>query len=85
MRYLILDKKQRINTNKESTYAQDRIKEELEKKSIPYLFAFFEDISIDMRDGKMKILIGKEDVLSFTHIIFRGHPLGNLLAYETKY
>jgi hypothetical protein len=84
MRYLIIDKKQRINTSKESTYAQDRFKEELEKKSIPYLFAFFEDISIDMLDGKMKILIGNEDILGFTHIIFRGHHLGNLLAYETK-
>lgn len=83
MRYLIVDKKQRIETSSDSTYAQTRLAEELEKIGATYLFATTDDIEITL-GKKISIKVLGEDIESFTHIILRSHRLHKLWEYETK-
>ncbi|MCK9368936.1 ATP-grasp domain-containing protein [Candidatus Dojkabacteria bacterium] len=81
MRYLIIDKKQRLEKYKD-TYSKNRIIEELTKLNIEYTFAYNDEI--DQKDGNPEIKVKGIDITSFTHIILRGHNLHNPSEYETK-
>lgn len=83
MKYLIIDKKQRIEISGDATFAITRLTEELEKINAQYLFATTDDIEITMNE-KMEIKVLGESLTSFTHIIMRGHRLHKPWEYETK-
>lgn len=83
MRYLIIDKKQRVEVSTDATYAVTRLKEELDAIGATYLFATTDDIEISLNTN-IEIKILGEDIRNFTHIILRGHRLHKPWEYETK-
>ncbi len=83
MKYLILDKKQRINRNK-ITYANQRIVDELNKKNIPHTLAYFDELEFEFLNGETLIKVKGEDIRKYSHIILRGHDLHNEMEYHFK-
>lgn len=83
MRYLIIDKKQRVEISGDATYAVTRLKEELDAIGATYLFATTDDIDISLNTSIQISVLG-EDIRNFTHIILRGHRLHKPWEYETK-
>lgn len=83
MKYLILDKKQRINRNK-ITYANQRIIDELSKKNIPHTLAHFDQLEFEFQNGETLIKVQGQDIREYSHIIFRGHDLQNEMEYHYK-
>ncbi|MCC7289663.1 hypothetical protein IT417_00185 [bacterium] len=83
MKYLVIDKKQRIETSADATYAITRMTEEFEKMGVEYLFATTDDIDIKI-DKTLQISVLGHDLTSFTHILLRGHRLHKPWEYETK-
>jgi len=86
MKYLLIDKKQRIKIDTMGKFptADVRIMEELDKKGIPYDFAYNDSIEFAFIDGKTTILINNKNIDEYTHIILRGHRLDKPRDYETK-
>ncbi len=84
MKYLIIDKKQRVQTENKLPYASLRITEELKKKNLDFYFAYFDQIEIFFKDSKLKILVNGVEPSTYSHIIFRGHELGQKTHYETR-
>ena len=84
MKYLIIDKRQRVKIENKLPYASLRITEELKKKNLDLDFAYLDQIEIIFKNKKLKILINGIDPVEYSHIIFRGHPLGENRGYETK-
>lgn len=82
MRYLILDKKQRIK--QDITSANLRIIEELNKKNIPHSIAYFDELEFEFINGETLIKAKGQDLRKYTHIIFRGHDLHNEMEYQFK-
>lgn len=82
MRYLIIDKRQRI-TGKIST-ASKRLIEELEKKDYSYNFAYNDELEFLLKDGNLTIKAKGHNITEYTHIIFRGHSLSNEKEYHFK-
>lgn len=86
MRYLIIDKRQRVensNDNNIST-ASLRLIEELDKKNIPNDLAYLDQIEFEFVDGETKIRVNTKDIKEYSHIIFRGHDLHKPQEYEIK-
>ena len=86
MNYLIIDKRQRVTVSTMGKYptADMRIMEELDKKNIPYHFAYNDELEFIFQDGETIIKANGKDITEFTHIIFRGHSLHNSRQYEFK-
>jgi len=84
MKYLIIDKKQRLKAENELPYASLRIMEELKKKKLNFDFAYLDQIEIIFQDLELKILVNGTDPCEYSNIIFRGHDLGENRGYETK-
>ncbi len=84
MKYLIIDKRQRVKIEGDLPYASSRIIEELKKKNLEFDFAYFDQIEILYKGSNLEILINKKHISEYSHILFRGHPLGEKAAYETK-
>ncbi len=84
MKYLIIDKKQRVKTKNELPYATLRIIQEFEKKNLDFDFAYFDQIEIFFNDSKLQIRVNGQDPANYSHILFRGHSLGEKTHYETK-
>lgn len=82
MRYLIIDKKQRI-TGKIPTAAK-RLMQELEKKDFSYDFAYTDELEFLLEDGDLTIKAKGQDITKYTHIIFRGHSLSDEKEYQFK-
>jgi len=83
MRYLILDKKQRLIQEKTAT-ANLRIIEELNKKNIPHTLAYFDELEFEFINGETLIKVKGEDIRKYSHIIFRGHDLHDEWQYQLK-
>jgi len=82
MRYLIIDKRQRI-TGKIST-ASRRLIQELEKKNYSYDFAYNDELEFILKNGDLTIKAAGKDITEYSHIIFRGHCLSNEKEYHFK-
>ena len=82
MRYLIIDKRQRI-TGKISTSSK-RLIQELEKKDYSYDFAYNDELEFILKDGDLTIKAGGKDITEYSHIIFRGHSLSDEKGYHFK-
>lgn len=84
MRFLIIDKQQRVKIKNKYPFAITRIIEELDKKNAKYSFAYNHQIEFKMIDGKVTILADGNDIRDYTHIILRGHFLDQHMQYEMK-
>ena len=86
MKYLIIDKRQRIGvkTEKDIPTGSARILEELDKESISYDFVFNDQLEFIFKDGETTIKANSKDITEYTHIIFRGHSLHNDKEYHYK-
>ena len=86
MKYLILDKRQRVETDKNNgiSSASNRIIEELEKRNIEYHFSYYDQLEFELIDGETTIKANSENILDFTNIILRGHSLHKTREYEAK-
>lgn len=82
MKYLIIDKRQRLKD--EPTSANIRLIEELNKKSIPHTLAYFDELEFEFINGETLIKAKGEDIRKYSHIIFRGHDLHNEMEYQFK-
>ena len=83
MRYLIIDKRQRLNEDGTAS-ANIRITEELDKKSIPHSLAYFDELEFEFIDGETLIKAKGEDIRKYSHILFRGHDLHSDMEYHFK-
>lgn len=84
MRYLIIDKRQRIDIGKDIPTGSARLLEELEKKDIAYDFVYNDQLEFIFQDGNFVIMANGKDILSYSHIVFRGHSLENEKEYHFK-
>jgi len=86
MKYLIIDKRQRVEvaTMGEIPTGSARLVEELEKKDIPYDFAYNDEIEFLFHNGSTQIKANGHDVTEYSNIIFRGHSLGDEREYQYK-
>ena len=83
MRYLVLDKKQRITLSGDLPKRVTRLLEEVEKAGHSATFAYYDSISISFTDGVRTITVDGEDITDYTHILMGGHyPSTN--QYELK-
>jgi len=83
MKYLVIDKRQRVKKMEIPT-ASARILEELKKRDIPADFVYNDEIEILFMDGSTQIKAKGIDIKEYTHIIFRGHALHNDREYALK-
>ena len=83
MKYLIIDKRQRLNEDNTAS-ANVRLIEELNKKSIPYSLAYFDELEFQFINGETMIKAKQEDIRKYSHIIFRGHDLHSDVQYQFK-
>lgn len=84
MRYLYIEKVQRLNNSDKIPDRAMRITEEFEKADLPYDFAYNTSISITYESGEINIKVNGKDILDYSHIIFGGHQLNSLIDYEIK-
>jgi glutathione synthase/RimK-type ligase-like ATP-grasp enzyme len=86
MRYLILDKRQRVETGNDDRIATAslRIMEELDKKNIPHSLVYLDELEFEFINGETVIKAKREDIRKYTHILFRGHVLHNEMEYHFK-
>ncbi|MDX9739082.1 MAG: hypothetical protein RBT33_01835 [Candidatus Dojkabacteria bacterium] len=86
MRYLIIDKRQRVETGNENkiTTANLRLMEELDKKSIPHSLSYNNELEFEFMDGETVIKAKGEDIRKYTHILLRGHALHKEIEYQFK-
>lgn len=86
MKYLIIDKRQRVSveTMGEIPTGSARIIEELKKKNIDSDFIYNDQLEFIFNEGSFKILADGTDLDQYTHIIFRGHRLDNEKEYHFK-
>lgn len=84
MKYLIIDKRQRVKTENEFPHASLRIMEELKLKNLEFDFAYLDQIEIFFKDSELQIRVNGQDPANYSHILFRGHSLGEKTRYETK-
>jgi len=86
MKYLIIDKRQRVEvaTMGEIPTGSARLVEELEKKNIPYDFAYNDEIEFLFHNGSTVIKAAGHDITEYSNVIFRGHSLGDEREYQCK-
>lgn len=84
MNYLILDKRQRVETKGKYSYVLTRLIEEMEAMGISYTIAYNEEIEIEMTGEGTKIYVQGVPIENFSHIFFRGMRLDKPLEYETR-
>lgn len=73
MRYLYIEKKQRVPTQNKHPKRALRLMQEMDDLGISYDFAHNDKITIDFRDGETSIKINGTPITEYTHIIFGGH------------
>lgn len=86
MRYLILDKRQRVQTSNEKGIATAdlRIMEEIEKMNTTADLAYWDQLEFEFIDGETKIKANDVSLEKYSHIILRGHDLHSPIQYEFK-
>jgi len=86
MKYLLIDKRQRVTVSTMGKFptADVRIMEELDKKNLPYDFAYSDTIEFAFIEGKAQIIINDHNIDEYSHIIMRGHRLDKHRDYQIK-
>lgn len=86
MHYLIIDKRQRVETGNEDKIATANLRliEELDKKSIPYTLVYNDELEFEFINGETLIKAKGEDIRKYSHILLRGHMLHDEREYHFK-
>lgn len=86
MKYLIIEKRQRVEvaTMGEIPTGSARLVEELEKKNIPYDFAYNDEIEFLFHNGSTQIKAKGHDITEYSNVILRGHSLDDEREYQYK-
>lgn len=86
MKYLIIDKRQRVEvaTMGDIPTGSARLIEELKKKELEYDFVYNDELEFLFLDGNTEIKAKGKDIKEYTHIIFRGHSLDSDKEYHFK-
>lgn len=84
MKFLIIDKKQRVELKSEYSFVLTRLLEEVVALGHEAEVCYFENIQMQFDTEGMKIMVNDRDLREFTHIIPRGHSLDSAIQYETK-
>jgi len=82
MKYLILDKRQRITDSQ--AYATTRLKEELDKENTLCDIAYYDQLEFMFLNSSTQILVNGMDIREYSNIIFRGHSLHDEKEYQYK-
>lgn len=86
MKYLIIDKRQRVQvaTMGEIPTGSARLVEELKKKEIPCDFAYNDEIEFLFHNGSTVIKVAGHDITEYSNVILRGHSLDDEREYQYK-
>lgn len=84
MRYLYIEKPQRVEISGEYPKRALRIIEEFEKANLPYDIIYSNDIKLYFAGDTLEISVAGKDILKYSHIIFGGHHLHRQSDYEIK-
>jgi glutathione synthase/RimK-type ligase-like ATP-grasp enzyme len=86
MKYLIIDKKQRVKVESMGKIptGSARLLEELDARNIEYDFIYNDQLEFIFLNGEIKILANGNDITTYSHIIFRGHSLDSTKEYQYK-
>lgn len=86
MHYLIIDKRQRVETGNEDKIATANIRliEELDKKGIPYSLAYNDELEFEFINGETLVKVKGVDIREYSHILLRGHALHDEREYHFK-
>jgi glutathione synthase/RimK-type ligase-like ATP-grasp enzyme len=86
MKYLIIDKRPRVQVDSMGKYptAVVRLMEELDKKNIAYDFVYNDQIEFFYHSGETVVIFNGTDIKEYSHIIYRGHNLHSPKEYEMK-
>lgn len=86
MKYLIIDKRQRVKVEGAGKvpFGSARLIEELESKNIEYHFVYNDQLEFLFENGETQILANSIDITEYSNIIFRGHDLDNEKEYQYK-
>lgn len=83
MRFLVLDKTQRIATTGKFPKRVSRILEEIDKHGYESTFAYYNSLQVEFANDKTTITVDGEDIVSYTHILLGGHYVTDN-SYELK-
>jgi glutathione synthase/RimK-type ligase-like ATP-grasp enzyme len=86
MKYLIIDKRQRVEVEGmgEIPTGSARLVEEIEKIDMKYDFIFNDQLEFLFENGNAIIKADSKNITEYTHIIFRGHSLDSDKEYHFK-
>ncbi len=86
MKYLIIDKRQRVKIDGmgEIPTGSARLIEELKLRNIEYDFIYNDQLEFLFENGNVLITANARDVKEYSNIIFRGHSLDNDKEYQYK-
>jgi hypothetical protein len=84
MKYLIIDKRQRVETKGVHSFVLTRLLEEIAALGHGGEVGYFDDIQMRFNGSGSEIQVNGKDIREFTHILPRGHRLDIPIQYETK-
>ena len=86
MKYLIIDKRQRVKVDSMGRIptGSARLIKELELKNIEYDFIYNDQLEFLFENGNVEILGNDINITTYSHIIFRGHSLDFNKDYQYK-
>lgn len=86
MHYLIIDKRQRVETGNEDKIATANLRliEELDKKGIPHTLVYNDELEFEFLNGETLVKVKGEDIRKYSHILLRGHALHDEREYHFK-
>ncbi len=86
MKYLIIDKRQRVKVDGmgEIPTGSARLIEELKLRNIEYDFIYNDQLEFLFENGSILITANARDIKEYSNIIFRGHSLDDDKEYQYK-
>jgi hypothetical protein len=84
VKYLIIDKKQRVETKGQYSFVLTRLLEEVSALGHEGEVCYFDDIQMRFFEKGSEILVNGKDIREFSHVLPRGHRLDIPIQYETK-
>ncbi|MFA5634164.1 MAG: hypothetical protein WC973_03360 [Candidatus Dojkabacteria bacterium] len=86
MKYLIIDKRQRVKVDGmgEIPTGSARLIEELKLRNIEYDFIYNDQLEFLFENGSILITANGRDIKEYSNIIFRGHSLDDDKEYQYK-
>jgi glutathione synthase/RimK-type ligase-like ATP-grasp enzyme len=84
MKYLIIDKRQRVETKGTHSFVLTRLSEEVVALGHEVEIGYFDDNQMRFNENGSEIKVNGKELSEFTHVMLRGHRLDIPIQYETK-